>query len=50
MMMVVFLDQIKMGLFALTIDSPYALINGQKVKEEVNRTIINVYGEYSITS
>ncbi|WP_423130185.1 TonB-dependent receptor [Gaoshiqia sp. Z1-71] len=37
-------------LFALTLGSPYGVVNGQILKEEINRTIVNVYGEYSFLS
>ncbi|MFV0593926.1 MAG: TonB-dependent receptor [Draconibacterium sp.] len=36
-------------LFALTLGSPYGVVNGQILKEEINRTIVNIYGEYKFT-
>ncbi len=36
------------GIVALTLGNPYGVINGQKLEEKVNRTIVNIYGEYNI--
>ncbi|MGQ8338686.1 TonB-dependent receptor [Sunxiuqinia sp. A32] len=37
------------GIIALTLGNPYALVNGQILKEAINRTLVNIYGEYSFT-
>jgi TonB-linked SusC/RagA family outer membrane protein len=37
------------GIIALTLANPYGIINGQILKEETNRTLVNIFGEYSIT-
>ncbi|PXX21461.1 TonB-dependent receptor [Arenibacter sp. ARW7G5Y1] len=36
------------GMFVLTLGSPYGKVNGQMLKEEINRTLVNIFGEYSI--
>ena len=37
------------GIIALTLGNPYAIVNGQILKEVINRTIVNIYGEYDLT-
>ncbi|MEG3659933.1 SusC/RagA family TonB-linked outer membrane protein [Arenibacter palladensis] len=36
------------GIFNLTLNSPYGTLYGQELKEKVNRTLVNIYGEYAI--
>lgn len=35
------------GIVALTLVNPYGQINGQLLNEEINRTLVTTYGEYS---
>tara|TARA_R110002049_G_scaffold309284_1_gene520089 strand:+ start:11632 stop:15054 length:3423 start_codon:yes stop_codon:yes gene_type:complete len=36
------------GIFNLTLSSPYGTLYGQELNEKVNRTLVNIYGEYTI--
>jgi len=44
----VFRPQLDGDIFGLTLSSPYGTLYGQELNEKVNRTIANIYGEYTI--